>query len=133
MNLTVVQIYDFLHVCKSETEAFHIVYVASVYPIELIEHFLQVLFLYSHSRITYRQIQMIVIVPRFQIYVDRTILLSVFHSIVKKVVYNILKMHLINIYRRLHSTYIGIYFSTGMLHAQRKRVPPFRSNRGVSS
>ena len=99
MDGALMKVDNLLHVGQSKSESLGIVQVAGVNPIELLEDFLQVLLLDTHSSIAYREIQVQVVVPRLHIYVERHVLLAIFHSVVQKIEYHVLKVHLIHIYR----------------------------------
>ena len=50
---SLVEVYDLLDVRQSESEAFDVMTVTGVHTIEALKDLLQILFLYSYTRITY--------------------------------------------------------------------------------
>ena len=95
---SLVQVNDFLHVSESESESLYIVYVSCMYAVELVEDFLQSLFLYADASILYRQVDMMFIVPCPYEYVERSVGLGLFHRIVHEVVYGVSEVYLVDIY-----------------------------------
>ena len=116
------QINDFLDISKSETEAFHIMYISCMNAIELIKYLLQVFFLHSHTRIFNWEIEEFVIIPGFHCNIQSLICFSVFNSIVHQIEYYILEMNLIHIDSRINSFNIRIDLSTCMLYSECKGV-----------
>ena len=71
--------------------------VAGMYTVELIENLFQILTLDTLTGVTNGETQVVVGIPRFQVYVKRFFLFTVFHSIIQQIVDYILEMNLIHI------------------------------------
>ena len=93
-----------------------------MYTIELIEDLLDIVFLDADTRIPYRQVQTVLVVPCLQIDIDGLVGLTVFHCIVEQVVDHVLEVHLIHEDGGIDSTDIGIDLTACMLHTERERV-----------
>ena len=88
----------------------------------MLENFLQVVFLDTHSVVLDREAQVVVGVPRLDEEVDGLVGLPVFDGVVDKVEDDIGEMHLVDIALRVYRLDIGDDFATGVLHAQREGV-----------
>ena len=109
---------DLLDVGKAETEAFDIVHVTCVNAVELVEYLLHVLLFDALSCIADAEAEMLLLVPRADIEVERLVGLTVFHRVIHQVGDGILEMHLIDIDGRIDSLDLGIDLTACMLHAQ---------------
>ena len=97
LDFTLVEVNHLLDVGQTESEALHVVLVASMHTIELIEDFLDVLLLDALSGITDAEQQSVVFVPRADIDIEWLVGLAIFHGIVHQIGDGILEMHLIDI------------------------------------
>ena len=116
------QVHHVLHIGQAEAESLHVVDVARMHAIELLEHSLQALFLDADARVANREVEVLVVVPRLDVDVERTVGLAVFHGVVEQVVDHVLEVHLIDVHRRVHSLDLRIDFPARVLHAQREVV-----------
>lgn len=120
---SLVEVYDLLNVRQSESEAFDIMTVTGMHTIEALKDLLQVLFLYSYTRIAYGHCHLAFFrVPRAQVDVQRGVWLTIFHGVVHEVEYDIAEVCLVNTYRGIYRLCLRVYLSACVLHSQRERV-----------
>ena len=122
LNVAIVQVYYLLYVGQTQSEAFYIMDIAGVDTVELLENLLQVVLLDTDTGIADREVEVGVVIPRLEVNVQRLVRLAILDGVVHQVKEGVLEMHLIDIYCRVYSLYIGIDFSAGMLYPQGKRV-----------
>ena len=111
---------DLLDVGQTQTEALHIVDITRVDTIELIEDLLDVLFLDAQTRVADGEAEMVFVVPRADIDVERLLGLTVLHGIVHQVGDGILEVHLIDKDGRIDGFDLRKDMSTRMLYAERE-------------
>ena len=112
---------DLLHVSQTETEALHIVDIASMHSVELLEDLLHVLLLDALPRIADAEAETFLLVPGTDIEIERLVWFAILHGIVHEVGNGILEVDLIDEDSRVDSLYFRIDMTTRMLHSQRER------------
>ena len=102
LDFSTMQFHDFPHIGETEAEALHIMHIARMYAVELVEDFLQVLLLHTQTRIIDREIQMMFIIPCLHRDKQRLFGFTILHGIVHQIENHILEMNLIHIERRAY-------------------------------
>ena len=109
--------FNLLDVGQTQTEAFHVVYVAGMHAVEFVEHFLDVVLLDALAIVLDAEAQVLAFVPGADMYVDRLVGLTIFHSIVQQVRDGIGEMNLVDEDGRVDGFYLGSNLSTCMPNA----------------
>ena len=122
LDFALMQIDHLLDVGQSETKAFHVVLVAGMYAVELVEYLLQVLLLDAQAVVLNGEVQVLLVVPRLDHQFQRLIWVTVFHRIVQQVVNHVREVHLVNKDSRVNGSDVHQDFSARVLHSERKRV-----------
>ena len=112
---------DLLHVGQTEAEAFHVVDIARVDSVELIENLLHVLLLDAQTRVADAEAETLLLIPSTDIEVERLVRLAIFHGVVHQVGDGVLEVYLIDKDGRIDGFYFCIDMSSGVLHSQRER------------
>ena len=96
-DFTLMQVDDLLDIRQSQTEAFHIMFVARMHAVELLKNFFDILALDALSVVAYGEVQTVVIVSCADEDIDRLFGFAVFHGIIHQVGNGILEMEFIHI------------------------------------
>ena len=118
LDFAIMQIHYLLNVGKTEAEALHVMHIAGMNAIELVEYLLQVLLLHSHARIVDGQIEMMFIIPCLHRDEQRLIRLAILHGIVHQIEDYILEMPLVDEEGGIYRLDIHINLAARMLHTE---------------
>ena len=97
LDFAVVQVYHLLHIRQAQSESLHIMHIACMNSIELVEDLLQALLLHAQARIRDGEIEMLLIVPSLHRDVEWLIWLAILHGVVHQIEDDILEMNLVYI------------------------------------
>ena len=108
---------DLLHVGQTETEALHVVDIARMDTIELVEYLLHVFLLDAQTRVTDAEAETLLFIPSTDIEVERLVWLTILHGVVHQVGDSILEVYLINEDGRIDGFYLRIDMSSSVFHS----------------
>ena len=111
-DFALMQVDDLLDIRQSQTEAFHIVFVARMHAVELLKNFFDILALDALSVVAYGEVQTVVIVPCADEDIDRLFGFAVFTMASTAM----LVMSFLTISKGIGSPPAHVYF-TAFLHA----------------
>ena len=114
------QVNNSFDVGQTQTKALHVMDIAGMDAVELVEYLLDVLLLDAQSRVANREAQAVLFVPCPDIEVQRFVRLSILHCIIHQIGDGILEVNLVHIDSRIDCLNLSIYLTACMLHTQRE-------------
>ena len=120
MNVALEEQHHLVHIGQTEAEALHVVTVARVHAVELVENLLQVALGNAQTVVADGNHEMTVFVPGLDGQMQRHTLAAVLHGIVHQIIYNVREVHFVHTDFCLLRVQMSLYLAAVLTHLQRE-------------